>query len=147
MIQIDFRDSRPIYEQIKEGMRRLITTGAIRPDEKIPSVRELASTLAINPNTIQRAYRELEQEGYLYKVTGRGTFAAEIDPKESVRYRELLGQFDETVRELCFLGVAEEELMAHLKRQIAAYDGENKQTGTFEKQSPADNEAEGRERL
>ena len=63
MIQINYRDSRPLYEQIKEQLRRLITSGALTADEKLPSVRELASQLAINPNTIQRAYRELENEG------------------------------------------------------------------------------------
>lgn len=64
MISINFRDSRPIYEQVKDSLRRLIVSGALSPDEKLPSVRELASQLVINPNTIQRAYRELEHEGY-----------------------------------------------------------------------------------
>lgn len=62
MIQLNYRDSKPIYEQIKDGLKRLIITGAIAPDEKMPSVRELASQLAINPNTIAKAIRELEQE-------------------------------------------------------------------------------------
>mgnify|MGYP002574218409 CR=1 FL=1 len=65
MIQLNYRDSKPIYEQIKDGLKRLIITGAIAPDEKMPSVRELASQLAINPNTIAKAIRELEQEGYI----------------------------------------------------------------------------------
>lgn len=60
MISINFRDSRPIYEQVKDSLRRLIVSGALSPDEKLPSVRELASQLVINPNTIQRAYRELD---------------------------------------------------------------------------------------
>ena len=77
MIQLNYRDSKPIYEQIREGLRRLVITGAIAKDEKLPSVRELASELAINPNTIQRAYRELETEGYIYTVSGKGSFAAE----------------------------------------------------------------------
>ena len=62
LIQISYRDPRPIYEQVKDGFRTLIVTGAMCPDERMPSVRELATLLAINPNTIQRAYRELEQE-------------------------------------------------------------------------------------
>ena len=66
MIQLNYRDSKPIYEQIQDGLKRLIITGAIAPDEKMPSVRELASQLAINPNTIAKAIRELEQEGYIY---------------------------------------------------------------------------------
>ena len=59
MISINFRDSRPIYEQVKDSLRRLIVSGALSPDDKLPSVRELASQLLINPNTLQRAYREL----------------------------------------------------------------------------------------
>ena len=57
MIQINYRDPRPIYEQLRDGFRQLILTGVLKPDEKMPSVRELAASLAINPNTIQRAYR------------------------------------------------------------------------------------------
>lgn len=66
MISINFRDPRPIYEQIKDGMRRLIVSGALPAGSKISSVREMATGLAINPSTIQRAYRELEAEGYIY---------------------------------------------------------------------------------
>ena len=63
MIQLNYRDSRPIYEQIRDGLKRLIITGAVGTDERLPSVRELASQLAINPNTIAKAFKELEQEG------------------------------------------------------------------------------------
>ena len=72
MISLNYRDSRPIYEQIKDGLRKLIVTGAMQPDEKLPSVRALATQLSINPNTIQRAYNELETEGYIYSVPGKG---------------------------------------------------------------------------
>ena len=71
MISLNYRDSRPIYEQIRDGLRKLIVTGALSADEKLPSVRALAAQLAINPNTIQRAYNELEGEGYIYSVPGR----------------------------------------------------------------------------
>ncbi len=76
MISLNYRDGRPIYEQIKDGLRQLIVTGALREGEKLPSVRTLASSLAINPNTIQRAYTELESEGYIYSIAGKGSFAA-----------------------------------------------------------------------
>ena len=82
MININFRDSRPIYEQVKTTLRKLIVSGAMSPDEKLPSVRELASQLVINPNTIQRAYRELEQEGYIISIPGKGSYAnlsAQVD--------------------------------------------------------------------
>ena len=71
MIQLNFRDAKPIYEQIKEEIRQLIVTSGLVPEDRLPSVRELAAGLAINPNTIARAYQELEQEGYLYTVRGR----------------------------------------------------------------------------
>ena len=68
MIHLDYRDSRPMYEQVRDGFRRLIIQGLLAVDEKLPSVRELAGSLAINPNTIQRAYRQLEAEGNIYVI-------------------------------------------------------------------------------
>ncbi len=108
MISINFRDSRPIYEQVKDSLRRLIVSGALSPDEKLPSVRELASQLVINPNTIQRAYRELEHEGYIVSVPGKGSFARQADGADSARRAELLGAFDDAVEELMYLGVTAE---------------------------------------
>uniref|UniRef100_UPI003FF0CFFC GntR family transcriptional regulator n=1 Tax=Dysosmobacter welbionis TaxID=2093857 RepID=UPI003FF0CFFC len=78
MISLNYRDSRPIYEQIRDGLRKLIVTGALSADEKLPSVRALAAQLAINPNTIQRAYNELEGEGYIYSVPGKGSVAGGV---------------------------------------------------------------------
>ena len=68
MISLNYRDSRPIYEQIKDGLKKLMVSGALAADEKLPSVRALATQLSINPNTIQRAYNELESEGYIYSM-------------------------------------------------------------------------------
>ena len=76
MISIDTRDSRPLYEQVVDGFRTLIIAGVMARDDKLPSVRSLATQLAINPNTIQRAYRELEAQGYTYSVAGKGSFVA-----------------------------------------------------------------------
>lgn len=115
MIQLNYRDSKPIYEQIKEGLRRLVITGAIATDEKLPSVRELASELAINPNTIQRAYRELEAEGYIYTVSGKGSFAAEQSDANGRRNEELLKEFDEIVRELLYLSEDKEALIRRIE--------------------------------
>ena len=70
MISLNYRDSRPIYEQIKDGLKKLIVTGGLAADERLPSVRALATQLSINPNTIQRAYNELEGEGYIYSIPG-----------------------------------------------------------------------------
>ena len=75
MLHLDYRDSRPIYEQVRDGLRHLIISGAIEADEKLPSVRSLAATLSINPTTIQRAYEALAGEGYLRSEAGKGCFA------------------------------------------------------------------------
>ena len=115
MFAINFRDPRPIYEQIMDELRKMIISGVFAPDEKLPSVRELAQTLAINPNTIQRAYRELEQTGYIYSVAGKGNFAAGRQEVDEGRKKALMATLAETVRELRFLGVGEEELAAYLK--------------------------------
>ena len=85
MIQLNYRDAKPIYEQIKDGLTHLLVSKAIETGEKLPSVRELAASLAINPNTIQRAYKELESEGYIYTVSGKGTFAAGQDDVVEIR--------------------------------------------------------------
>lgn len=111
MIQLNYRDPRPIYEQVKDGIRKLAYSGVFGPDEKLPSVRELATKLAINPNTISRAYKELEQEGLIYTVSGKGTFInQEFDLNDS-RKEELWQQFDKSVKELLELSVPEQEIM------------------------------------
>lgn len=110
MVQLNYRDAKPIYEQIKDGLRKLVVSNALSTGDKLPSVRELASQLAINPNTIQRAYRELESEGYIYTVVGKGTFVAESKNIDNTREKELLGDFDELVTELLYLNVSKERL-------------------------------------
>ena len=107
---MNYRDSRPIYEQIKDGLQKLIVTGALSADEKLPSVRALATQLAINPNTIQRAYEALEQEGYVYSVPGKGSFAAHRTEMDGRRREELLRQLDAIAEELRFFGVTAEDI-------------------------------------
>ena len=75
MLTLNYRDSEPIYGQIKNGLKKLIVTGALAPGEKLPSVRSMAASLAINPNTIQRAYTELESDGFIHSIPGKGSFA------------------------------------------------------------------------
>ncbi len=118
MIQLNYRDPRPIYEQVKDGIKKLAYSGMIGPDEKLPSVRELASKLAINPNTISRAYKELEQEGFLYTLTGKGTFINQDFNLKDSKTDELLKQFDKVAKELLEFAVAEEALKKRIE-QIA----------------------------
>ena len=112
MLHLDYRDARPIYEQVKDGLRRLMVTGVIQEGEKLPSVRALASQLAINPNTIQRAYAELEAEGYVVSVTGKGNFVAEGDTQNQARRQELLAKMRPMMEELKALGMTAEEFAA-----------------------------------
>ena len=111
MIQLNFRDSKPIYEQVEDGIRKLVVNNLIAADEKLPSVRKLASKYALNPNTISRAYRELEEQGYIYTLNGKGTFVAANEKVNDMRKEELLQQFDELVKELSFLMVPAEQLV------------------------------------
>ena len=115
MLNLDYRDARPIYEQVKDGLRRLMVTGVIQEGEKLPSVRTMAGTLAINPNTIQRAYEALEAEGYVYSVPGKGSFAAPNTGVDEGRKNDLLHTFDQTAGELLFLGVSGQELWARIR--------------------------------
>lgn len=117
MLNLDYRDARPIYEQVKDGLRRLMVSGAIREGEKLPSVRSMATSLAINPNTIQRAYEALEAEGYLYSVPGKGSFAAPHTGVDQRWREELLEVFDQTAAELLFLGLSGEALRARVRAQ------------------------------
>ena len=91
MISLDYRSGQPIYHQVKEGYKRLILSGAIGENERLPSVRELAAQLAINPNTIQRAYRELEADGYVGSSPGKGVFAVGSGGLKERRIDEIYG--------------------------------------------------------
>lgn len=111
MIVLDYRDSRPLYQQVKDSLRRMMLTGLLEPDEKLPSVRSLAAQLAINPNTIQRAYAELETEGYIYSVAGRGSFVSAGDGEHLRRIAELTGRLVPLLEELKSLGYTREQLL------------------------------------
>ena len=114
MITLNYRDARPIYEQVCDGLRRLIVSGAIADGDKLPSVRALASQLAINPNTIQRAYRELEADGYLISVPGKGSFAAEARPLQEQKKQELFSKIRSLSQQAMALGATREELLAQI---------------------------------
>ena len=104
MISINYRDSKPIYLQIKDALRRHILTGTLPAGSKLPSVRSLASSLAINPNTIQRAYRELEAEGYILSIAGKGSFAADAGQLQTPEQQEYLERLLADARALYRLG-------------------------------------------
>ena len=117
LLHLDYRDSRPIYVQIMDALRQQIASGVLRQEEKLPSVRELAASLSINPNTIQRAYRQLEMEGWIATVPGKGCFVCGIpegNPQEELR---LLRQFDDPARNLLRRGYTRQELTCRLEQE------------------------------
>lgn len=112
MLTLNYRDSRPIYEQIKDGLRRMIVTGAMAQDEKLPSVRALATQLSINPNTIQRAYRELEAEGYILSMPGKGSFVADATDLERQKRLDAEHALRAAAQSLAALGYGPDKLYA-----------------------------------
>ena len=122
MIVLNTRDPKPIYEQITNNLRRLIASGGIAPGERLPSVRELATRLTINPNTIQRAYRQLEQEGYIISLPGKGCFAAEGSAPRQDRLRMLWLQLEAAAAELRLAGISQQELISHLTERSPVDD-------------------------
>ena len=116
MIQINYQDKRPIYEQIVEKYRQLIVKGVLKPDDKIPSVRNLAIDLSINPNTIQKAYQELERQGFIYTVKGRGNFVSAKDKWMADESAETLGAFHDSVRKLMALGMSTDAIIREIRK-------------------------------
>ena len=121
MIILDYRDRRPIYEQVISRFQELMLTGALEKDSQLPSVRSLAMELSINPNTIQRAYAELERQGYIYSIKGKGSFVADNDHVKEAGRQEVLERQADLAKEACALGVTKEQLW----EQIAKVYGEN----------------------
>lgn len=110
MIALDYRDARPLYEQIADKFQTLILKGVLEPNSRMPSVRSLAVELSINPNTIQRAYSELERMGFLYTVKGRGNFVAYDDSLREVRRQEILKKLDALAAEAREFGMGLAEM-------------------------------------
>ncbi|MDO4623019.1 MAG: GntR family transcriptional regulator [Eubacteriales bacterium] len=118
MIAIDYQDRRPIYEQIVEKYERLIVSGVLAPDEQLPSVRQMAQELSINPNTIQKAYSILEKDGYIYTVRGRGNFVngnEDVSNRKKKIWEEKLVQLLREGREL---GIERERMTAIVQQEI-----------------------------
>ena len=113
MIQVDIRSRVPIYEQIVNSFKEMTVSGVLLPDEKIPSVRELAKEMTINPNTIQKAYQELERQGIIYMKRGQGTF---INPNIKAKNREekmeqLKEEIKKIIVESMYLGITKDEFI------------------------------------
>ena len=120
MIFIDYKDRRPVYEQIADHYQELVITGVLAPDTPLPSVRAQAMELSINPNTIQHAYAEMERRGIIYSVKGRGSFIAGTEPLVEKRKRELMAELNSKFTEASRLGMDIHAIEALLQRSFAA---------------------------
>lgn len=116
MVHLDYRDARPIYAQIIDRYKEQISTGVLQPGDKLPSVRELAGTLAINPNTIQRSYRQLEMEGWIVTMPGKGCFVARDERPAEEEKKRLLAAFDAAVDGLLTFGISRDALIGRLQK-------------------------------
>ena len=116
MVHLDYRDSRPIYTQIIDNFRNQIRAGVLAEGDKLPSVRELASELAINPNTIQRAYRELEAEGWIASVSGKGSFVCGAPRRENPETDALWKELDSAAEKLMKTGISRQAILQYLKQ-------------------------------
>lgn len=127
MITIDYKDRRPIYEQIVSGIEDLAVRGVLEPDSQLPSVRQLAVELSINPNTIQRAYSQLEKTGVIYSVKGKGNFVA-ADPKRlrEEKMEQILQEMEKLLRQALALGVGRERMENWLHSLLEKEEGGNK---------------------
>lgn len=128
MIVLDYKDRRPLYEQIAERFQELIVKGILPGGMQMPSVRSQAMQLSINPNTIQRAYSELERQGYIYTIKGRGSFVADIGGILDMRKAEWRNRFEKLAEEGYSLGIGSEE-MAHLIKKAAPLNERSQEAG------------------
>ena len=111
MIVLDYRDKRPIYEQVVEKLEHLINCGGLEPNSKLPCVRALAMNLSVNPNTIQRAYAQLEQDGYIYTIIGRGNYVTDKSEWQAGHFKALKHDFKELLNQARDAGMPRKELL------------------------------------
>ena len=116
MIKLDYKSGKPLHEQISQGIKDLVICGALLKDEQLPSVRDLSVELTVNPNTVQKAYRNLEMEGIIYSIRGRGNFVSEVKGADEKTIEALYNTLWETARELAFYGEAKDSLESVLDK-------------------------------
>lgn len=124
MIVLDYRDKRPIYEQVVEKLEHLIVCGALEANTKMPSVRSLALELSVNPNTIQRAYAQLEQDGYLYTIVGRGNYVTGEQEWKGGKVKETLAQLRNVLENAAEIGISREDILCTVQEIYPVNDSE-----------------------
>ena len=124
MFELDLRSRKPIYEQLVEKIIELIINNVLKPDQQLPSVRVLSADLAINHNTIQKAYRELEHRGYIYSLPGKGSFVKPAGLKDnSARISSLKAQLSRVLSEMLYLGLSQDEIIDLIRNTLSTVGG------------------------
>lgn len=116
MIKLDYKNPSPLHEQIASGLKNLIMCSVLSPDEKLPSVRDLSVELTVNPNTVQHAYKTLENEGFIYSVRGKGNFVSKIPCADAKTLDALFIKFSRAVKEMKFYGKTKEEILSYAEK-------------------------------
>lgn len=116
MIKLDYKNDKPLHEQITLGIKELVLCGALSANEQLPSVRDLSVSLTVNPNTVQRAYKTLESEGIIYSIRGKGNFVSEAPKADKRSIDGLYASFVEIARELAFFGEDKESVLKVLEK-------------------------------
>lgn len=119
MIQIDNNSSKALYEQICDEFKKLILSKALKPDEQLPSVRELAAMIKVNPNTIQKAYKMLEFDNYIYTVKGKGNFVKDSDDLRKIQIQDVEKKLEEAVESLMKLGFKDDYIIGLVKKVLS----------------------------
>lgn len=130
VILIDYKDRRPIYEQVIEKFQQMILCGALEPDSPMPSVRSLAMELSLNPNTIQRAYQELERQGYIYTMKGKGSFVSNSLKAADHKRREIQEELEKCVSKAFMTGITENEFRDMVEISITNMKNKGNYQGT-----------------
>ncbi len=115
MIHLDYKSGKSIHEQIQDGIKNLIISGVLKEDDKLPSVREMSISLTVNPNTVQKAYKELENEGLIYSLKAKGNFVAKAEKADGEKEKKLLEDLKKILSELKFSGVEEDRIISTVK--------------------------------
>lgn len=120
MFQLDLKSRKSIYEQVVDNFKELIISGALSADEKLPSIRDISKMLTVNPNTVQKAYKELERQGFIYTLSGLGSFVSEsVDLKvDDARLAVIKHEMGNFISELFFMGYKKNEVTSLMTELI-----------------------------
>ena len=116
MISLNYKDKRALHEQIEDKIKSLIINGILKTDEQLPSVRELSVSLTVNPNTVQKAYKKLEADGYIYSIKAKGSFVSPAgSQKNTKKLTELYDELSSAIKNLMYLGEEKQTILSFIE--------------------------------